>query len=124
VSVKGMDEKEESESDGLSPSEEEKRRFIDLLVESFVECVRFGDSILRFLELKYGLKKNDILRRPEYFITGLKDLMGGGAAVIERLMIENLYRKIGLEFEWGEKTFREYIEEAFKEYIRREENKR
>jgi len=124
VSVKGMDEKEESESGGLSPSEEEKRRFIDLLVESFVECVRFGDSILRFLELNYGLKKNDILRRPESFIVGLKDLMGGGAAVIERLMIENLYRKIGLECEWGEKTFREYIEEAFKEFVKREESKR
>jgi len=119
-----MDEKEESESGGLSPSEEEKRRFIDLLVESFVECVRFGDSILRFLELNYGLKKNDILRRPESFIVGLKDLMGGGAAVIERLMIENLYRKIGLECEWGEKTFREYIEEAFKEFVKREESKR
>jgi len=123
MSVRGMDKKGESKSGRLSPSEEE-RRFIDLLVESFVECMRFGDSILRFLELKYGLKKNDILRRPESFILGLKDLMGGGAAVIERLMIENLYRKIGLECEWGEKTFREYIVEAFEEYIRREENKR
>ncbi|MCD6538946.1 hypothetical protein J7L18_10140, partial [Candidatus Bathyarchaeota archaeon] len=76
-----MDEKGESESGRLSPSEEERKRFTDLLIESFVECMRFGDSILRFLELKYGLKKNDILRRPESFILGLKDLMGGGAAV-------------------------------------------
>ena len=100
-------------------SDEAKRRFNDLLVESFIESADFGEVIIRFLELNTSLKRSEIADKPELFARELESLLGDGAKVIEERMIRNLYAKIGSKFtEIDGYTFPDYVKDAKEKYLK------
>ena len=100
-------------------SDEAKRRFNDLLVESFIESADFGEVIIRFLELNTPLKRSEIADKPELFAEELESLLGDGAKVIEERMIRNLYAKIGSKFtEIDGYTFPDYVKDAKEKYLK------
>ena len=100
-------------------SNEAKRRFNDLLVESFIESADFGEVIIRFLELNTPLKRSEIADKPELFAEELESLLGDGAKVIEERMIRNLYAKIGSKFtEIDGYTFPDYVKDAKEKYLK------
>jgi len=82
----------------LSSSNEAKRRFNDLLVGAFLECVEFGEVIIRFIELNTPLNRDEIADKPELFAKELERLLGDGARIIEEKIISNLYEKIGRKY--------------------------
>ncbi len=49
-------------------------------------------------EKNFQLRREDIMRKPDMFSSGLESLLGSAAVVIEKLIIKNLYRKAGLEY--------------------------
>lgn len=100
-------------------SDEAKRRFNDLLIESFIESADFGEVIIRFLELNTPLKRSKIADKPELFAEELESLLGDGAKVIEERMIRNLYAKIGSKFtEIDGYTFPDYVKDAKEKYLK------
>ena len=100
-------------------SNEAKRRFNDLLVESFIESADFGEVIIRFLELNTPLKRSEIAEKPELFAEELEGLFGDGAKVIEERMIRNLYAKIGSKFtKIDGYTFPDYVKDAKEKYLK------
>ena len=102
-----------------SISNEAKRRFNDLLIESFIESADFGEVIIRFLELNTPLKRSKIADKPELFAEELESLLGDGAKVIEERMIRNLYAKIGSKFtEIDGYTFPDYVKDAKEKYLK------
>ena len=69
--------------------------------------------IYDYLENKCHLKREEITEKTEVFSAGLERLLSSGAPVIEKLILENLYRKLELKFE--EKKgyeFSDYIKES------------
>ena len=79
--------------------EERKRRFVNLLLESLYESVSFAETLLHFLELRTSLSREDLLRRPELFSRELKSLLGEGAKVVERQIIERLCTKLDIDID-------------------------
>ena len=57
------------------------------------------EVIYDFLENKSCLKREEIARKPKIFSTGMKKLLGSGEPVIEKMILKNLYRRLGLKFE-------------------------
>ncbi len=99
--------------ESLAASNEAKRRFNDLVVESFLESMNFGEVVLRFLELKLAVKRGEIAEKPEQFAKELEDLLGDGAKIIEEKVTRTLYAKIGMEYAKKEGyTFSDYIKDA------------
>jgi PAS domain S-box-containing protein len=49
-------------------------------------------------EKNFQLKRDEIVKNPDMFSAGLEKLMGSAATVIEKLIIKNLQRKIGLDY--------------------------
>jgi PAS domain-containing protein len=49
-------------------------------------------------EKNFQLKRDEIVKNPDMFSAGLERLMGSAAIVIEKLIIKNLQRKIGLDY--------------------------
>jgi len=75
--------------------------------------------IYSYLENNPHLKREEIAEKPEVFSTGVKKLLGSGASVIERLILKNLYRKLGFRFEAKEGyEFSDYIKELRKRCCR------
>ncbi len=78
-----------------------------------------GDSpkqaVVIYVEKKHSIREDEYSKRLETFHRGLTEIFGIGANVIERLIVENLYRRLGLEFRQQEEwTIVEYVEEAKK----------
>ena len=48
-------------------------------------------------EKNFQLKREDILKKPDIFSAGLEKLLGSAATVIEKLIVRNLYQRIGLD---------------------------
>jgi len=47
-------------------------------------------------EKDFQLKREDIMKKPDVFSAGLKKLLGSAAVVTEKLIMRNLYQRIGL----------------------------
>lgn len=56
-------------------------------------------AIFFHLERTYSIKKSDIPKKPDAFAEGLEKIFGGGATVIQKIILENLYSKLGLKYE-------------------------
>ena len=72
--------------------------------------------IYEFLENHTRLKLEEVADKPEVFSATLERLMVSAAHVIEKMILKNLYRKLGLKFE--EKPgyeFPDYIKELREE---------
>jgi hypothetical protein len=76
----------------------------DLLLKVVDETMRQvfreagAEVIYDYLENNAHLKPEEIAEKPAVFSAGLKGLLVSGAPVIERLILKNLYRKLGLKF--------------------------
>lgn len=67
-----------------------------LLLEVVKEGIEqyFGESVARVLffhmETKCGVKRNEIMEKPEVFHNSLEKLLGPGASVMEQFILRNL----------------------------------
>ena len=71
--------------------------------------------IYDYLENDFHLKREEIAEKPEVFSAGLERLMISAAQIIEKTVLKNLYRRVGLEF--AEKKgyeFSDYVDELRK----------
>ena len=100
---------------------EETEKLEDLLPKVIDETLQYvfkedGGKIIRnFIGNRCHLKRKEIAEKPEVFSAGLEKILGSGARVIEKLILKNLHRKLGLKFE--EKRgyeFPDYIKELKK----------
>jgi len=68
--------------------------------------------IYGYLENNSHLKREEIAEKPKVFSAGLERLLGSAAPVIEKLILKNLYSKLGLKFrEKKDYEFSDYIKE-------------
>ncbi len=73
--------------------------------------------IYGYLENNSHLKREEIAEKPEVFSAGLERLLGSGAPVIEKLILKNLYSKLGLRFREKEGYgFSDYVKELEEKY--------
>jgi hypothetical protein len=98
----------------------EDRKFMieRILAESVDEGLKIlGDSgkqaILFYLEKNFSVKKSDIPKNPAAFAEGLKNIFGEGAYVIQKVILQNFYSKLGLIYEEKKDyTFIDYLREV------------
>lgn len=82
-----------------------KEKWNDFFVEGVDETLKqiFRDDgtkvIYDFLESDSKLTLKELSDKPEIFSTVLKKLMVSAAQVIEQAILQNLYSKLGIEFE-------------------------
>jgi len=55
--------------------------------------------IYDFLENNSRLKREEIAGKPKIFSIGMKELLGSGAPVIEKMILKNLYSNLELKLE-------------------------
>jgi len=104
-------------SKGLYAVEKLDNLLLEVIDETMKHVFREegAKAICKYLGNNCHLKLDEIAEKPEVFSAGLERLLGSGAPVIENLILKNLYRKLGLEFE--EKKgyeFSNYIKELRK----------
>ncbi len=99
-------------------SDENKKRYNTILIESIHEAIYFGEVVLYFLELDSDLNRNEIVDKPELFEMELKKTVGPWMArIMEKNILQVLCNKIGIKYsEIDGLTFSEAIKEAFKRY--------
>jgi len=94
-----------------------QEKFDELLLDAVDETLKrvFREEgttvIYGFINKHFRLKLEEIAEKPEVFSAGLERLLGSAAPVIEKLILNNLYRKLHLKF--AEKKgyeFSDYIE--------------
>lgn len=69
-------------------------------------------AIFFHLEKTYSIKKSDIPEKPDAFAESLEKIFGVGATVIQKIILENLYSKLGLKYEdKDEYKFTDYLNE-------------
>ena len=97
---------------------EKTEKLADLFVSAVDETLKqvFKEAgtqvIYNFIENKCHLKCEEIAEKPEDFSAGLERLMVSAAAVIEKMILENLYSKLELKFvEKKGNEFSDYIKD-------------
>jgi hypothetical protein len=93
----------------------------DLLVEVVDETLRevFREEgakvIYTFIKNSCHLRREEIAEKPKVFSSGLEELLGSAAQVIERLILDNLYSRLRLEYKEMEGyEFSDYAKELRK----------
>lgn len=97
---------------GVKLRELEKRivKCIDHVLLQLGKNIRY--VIYWYLEKEFGIKKEDIPKRPKEFIRALETVFGSGAKVMERLMIDVMEEEFKLNLQV------EDLEEAVQEVYR------
>jgi hypothetical protein len=81
-----------------------KKQLDKLLIESIDEAMKeiFGEAgagvIYDYLRHNHSLNREEIPERLEDFERGLEKILGSGAWVMERTVLNNLYLNFGLEY--------------------------
>jgi len=103
---------------------EKTGRLDDLLLsvvdETMLQVFREAGTkaIYDYLENNIHLKREEIAEKPEVFSAGLERLMVSAAQMIEKMILRNLYRRLGLEFvEKKGYEFSDYIKELRKSAV-------
>ena len=84
---------------------EKMGRLDDLLLDAVDKTMKQvfkeagAKAIYNYLEKDCHLRREEITKKPEIFSAGLVRLLDSGAPLIETLILENLYRKLGLRIE-------------------------
>jgi len=100
---------------------EKKEKLDDLLLSAVDETMNhvFREAgtkvIYDYLENNSPLEREEIAEKPKVFSAGLERLLDSSAPVIEKMILKNLYSKLGLKFE--EKKgyeFSDYVKELRK----------
>ena len=77
-----------------------RKELLDVVDESMTEV--FGEDatklIYTFLEKEHHLRKEEIPRKPKEFSVALGKMLGSGAQVIERKILEKTCSKFGLKY--------------------------
>ncbi len=77
----------------------------EILPEGILECIDeglvvFGASVKNViywgLEHEYGMKRMDVLTRPEIFCSFLKEIFGAGSKIVEGWIVKKLASKFGI----------------------------
>jgi hypothetical protein len=77
-----------------------EKLFMEAVDEGLKVLGESGKQMVFFhLEKSYSLKKDEIPKKPEVFMMGLRKIFGAGAAVLEKLILEALHSKLGLKYE-------------------------
>jgi len=77
-----------------------EKLFIEAVDEGLETLGESGKHMIFFhLEKSYSIKRHEIPKNPEAFAEGLEKIFGAGAAVLEKLIVKNLYSKLGLKHE-------------------------
>jgi len=98
--------------------EEKLKNFDEFFVEAVDEGLRvLGESgkqmIFFYLEKNYSIKRHEIPKKSEAFALGLEKIFQAGASVIEKLIMESLYSKLGLKYEEKKNySFGDYVKKA------------
>jgi len=72
-------------------------------------------AIYFHLERNLKLKKEEIPEKVEKFLEGLENIFGPGSRVVERVIVKDLYVRLGLEFEEKKNfEFQDYVKLALK----------
>jgi hypothetical protein len=104
--------------EGASEWGKKRRDLLPNMVEETLEQVFEEDGakiICDYVKNKCHLKREEIVKKPEVFSSGLRRLLGSGSSVIEILILKNLYCMIGLTFvEKKGYEFSDYIKELRK----------
>jgi len=66
---------------------------LSILGESVAQTIFYN------LEKRYSLKKPDILKKPDRFVEALQDMFDSGATTIQRLIIQSICARTGLEMD-------------------------
>jgi hypothetical protein len=88
---------------GLASSVELEETLLQAVDEALVipgEIVRM--AIYERIERSYQLRREEIPEKLETFRRALQELLGAGGKVMEKLIVRNLYRRLGLSFEKNE----------------------
>ncbi|MEM1540807.1 MAG: hypothetical protein QXJ07_05445 [Candidatus Bathyarchaeia archaeon] len=95
-----------------------KKALMEAVNEGLLMLGESGREVIYFrLIHSYALKREDIPSNPEIFVKCLRGIFGSGAEVIERAIIKNLYKRLGLEFRAKKDfSFLEYLNEARKAF--------
>ncbi|MFQ6074060.1 MAG: hypothetical protein ACE5KC_02460 [Candidatus Bathyarchaeia archaeon] len=73
--------------------------FMEAVDESLTVLPKSGREMLFFhLERGFSIERNNIPKKPEIFIAALEQIFGAGALVLQKLIVKNLYSKLGLEY--------------------------
>ena len=101
---------------GGAVSEERVNRMISGVAERVMRSI-FGrkafDSILQVMSERYGLDLDEMPDKPRLFSEAMREIIGVSSVIIEDLIIENLYMKVGLELRWKKGySFPDYINEV------------
>ncbi len=99
--------------------DKELRRLDDLLLDAVDETLRqvFREEgvkvIFHYFENKCHLKRSEIAKKPEYFCACLQRMLSSAGPMVEKMILKNLYSKLGLKFEEEKKgyKFSDYIKE-------------
>ena len=88
-----------------------EKLFMEAVDESLTVLPKSGREMLFFhLERSFSIKRGDIPKKPENFVDALEQIFGAGAHVLEKLIVKNLYSKLGLEYrERKDYTFADYL---------------
>jgi hypothetical protein len=67
-------------------------------------------QVYDYLEKNFGLRRDDILDKPETFSKGLRSLFGSASRHIELNIVERVHSKLGISFQRSEKfNFVDYV---------------
>ena len=101
-----------------SPRVYDRRKFNDILIESIIEGLDFGELILRFLELRTSMKREEIVDKPGVFADELEKLFGSYTAdVLEERIIRTLCKKLRIDYnEVSDYTFSRCIRKIYRVY--------
>lgn len=90
----------------------------------FIEAVDNGllalgesprNAIYFHLERNLKLKKEEIPEKVEKFLEGLENIFGPGSRIVEKVIVKDLYTRLGLEFEEKKNfEFQDYVRQALK----------
>jgi hypothetical protein len=74
----------------------------------------FGEKTVRkirhIMKENYSLEWQDVPEKSEVFSSALKEILGQGAAIVEDLIVENLYNSLGKKILWRKDySFSDYI---------------
>lgn len=82
----------------------DESKFREAVAQSIQEGLEvFGENpkklILYYVERRYKINLDLVSEKPSALASALRDILGEGSKVVERHVLANLYRRLGLEME-------------------------
>jgi len=94
-----------------------ERSLLDAVDETLclVLSERTKDAIYVHMEKYFDLRREEIPRKPDLFVSCLEKIFGRAASVLEKMVLRRLYSKLGIDFDERKSLdFRGYLISAEK----------